>query len=137
MEHRERLQNAIDNMEKTEHCLDIFDRALAEKDREIAKWRRIRTPTHGTCCTCQGCGLDHDSCRCDLDDVCDDLDQLKKAYQQLMEKAVRFARSIYDPNVIDNDPIYVEAQAYLKERDLEADPFGDVMKQFYKEREGT
>lgn len=61
----------------------------------------------------------------------------QEEYNTLMEKAVRFAQSIYDPNVIDNDPIYVEAKAFLRERDLEADPFGATMKQFYKEREGT
>ena len=70
------------------------ERAIAEKDREIAKWRRIRTPTHGNCCTCQKCGLDHDSCRCDIDDVCDELDQLKLAYQQLMKQAIDYAENM-------------------------------------------
>lgn len=45
--------------------------------RDVIKWKRIRTPTHGNCCTCQSCGLDHDSCRCDLDDVADELTTVK------------------------------------------------------------
>lgn len=32
-EHRVRLEQAIDNMEKTSTCLDIFDRALADAER--------------------------------------------------------------------------------------------------------
>lgn len=35
MTHRERLQRAIDNMEKTDVCLDVFDRAMAEQRAEI------------------------------------------------------------------------------------------------------
>lgn len=45
---------------------DAYIALLSERDRlegEVAKWKRIRTPTHGNCCTCQACGLDHDSCR--------------------------------------------------------------------------
>lgn len=111
-----------------ELCDEIakLKQALAEKDREIAKWKRIRTPTHGTCCTCQGCGLDHDSCRCDLDEVCDELDQLKKAYQQLMEQAVRFANTVEDTNWVQYTDEWAareflkseEAQAFLKEREI-------------------
>ncbi len=54
---------------------------LIEHDKdceaEVLKWRRIRTPTHGPCCTCQGCGLYYDECRCDLDEVADELEQRK------------------------------------------------------------
>lgn len=56
---------------------------LREAIKEAAKWRRIRKPTHGSCCTCQGCGLHHDECRCDLEEVCDELDQLKAENQAL------------------------------------------------------
>lgn len=38
-EHRERLRQAIDNMEKTEICLDVFDRALAA--RECSVWEEV------------------------------------------------------------------------------------------------
>lgn len=55
----------------------VFD-ALAAMNADLLKWRRIRTPGHGECCTCQACGLDHDECRCDLDDVADDLEQAKR-----------------------------------------------------------
>ena len=50
---------------------------LAAMTVERDKWKRWaihRIPTHGTCCTCQRCGLDHDSCRCDLDEVCAQLE---------------------------------------------------------------
>lgn len=60
-----------------------------------------------------------------------------QAYQQLIEQAVRFAESVvaYDP--YHDGKLKKEARVFLKERDLEADPFGATMKQFYKEREGT
>lgn len=52
---------------------------LAESYRkEMIKWKRIRKPTHGNCCTCQGCGLDHDSCRCDLDELSDEVAMLRE-----------------------------------------------------------
>jgi hypothetical protein len=42
-EHRERLKQAIDNMERTEVCLDIYDRAITaireECAKELAHWR--------------------------------------------------------------------------------------------------
>lgn len=34
-EHRAKLEQAIDNMEKTSVCLDIFDRALADERRRV------------------------------------------------------------------------------------------------------
>lgn len=44
------------------------------------------------------------------------------AYQQLMAKAVRFAAALYDPNVqVMGDPLYAEAQAFLKEHNHEMD----------------
>lgn len=33
VEHRAKLEQAIDNMEKTSVCLDIFDRAMADAER--------------------------------------------------------------------------------------------------------
>lgn len=50
---------------------------------EVEKWRRIRTPTHGSCCTCQACGLDYDACRCDLDEVADELAALKEELEAI------------------------------------------------------
>lgn len=43
------------------------------KEQVVEAKRKHREPTHGSCCTCQRCGLDHDACRCDLDDVADQL----------------------------------------------------------------
>ena len=37
MTHRERLEKAINNMEKTSVCLDVFDRAIAEQQAEIER----------------------------------------------------------------------------------------------------
>jgi len=55
----------------------LVQQQLAAMTVERDKWKRWaihRIPTHGTCCTCQRCGLDHDSCRCDLDEVCAQLE---------------------------------------------------------------
>lgn len=52
---------------------------------EVAKWKRIRTPGHGPCCTCQACGENYDDCRCDLDDVADDLEISRTAYRGLSD----------------------------------------------------
>ena len=51
--------------------------------QELEKWKRIRTPTHGPCCTCQACGLHYDDCRCDLDEVADALALAKKRIKEL------------------------------------------------------
>ncbi len=52
-------------------------------EKEVQKWQRIRTPTHGPCCTCQACGQHYDDCRCDLDEVGDELTQTKSNLQKL------------------------------------------------------
>lgn len=57
--------------------------------KETVKWQRIRQPTHGNCCTCQRCGVHHDDCRCDLDELCDEMEQLK---QQLAAAQAEIAR---------------------------------------------
>ena len=57
-----------------------IERARAEAaEADAKKWRRIRTPTHGSCCTCQACGKDYDSCRCDLDELADELSEARTA----------------------------------------------------------
>ena len=72
---------------------ESHEQALAEKDKKIAYLQECRT---------SAAAMDA---------------QRAIEYQQLMEKAMRFAKAVYDPNVIDNDPIYAEAQAFLKERE--------------------
>ena len=50
------------------------DAKLDELRKENASIRKhFRRPTHGPCCTCQACGQDYDTCRCDLDAVADEL----------------------------------------------------------------
>ena len=62
---------------------------VARLRKEAVKWRRIRTPTHGRCCTCQACGLEYDDCRCDLDSVVDDNIQIKVECDKLREEAAK------------------------------------------------
>lgn len=33
--------------------LEDAQRRITELEAEVKRWRRIRTPTHGPCCTCQ------------------------------------------------------------------------------------
>jgi len=33
------------------------------------KYKETRKPTHGSCCTCQDCGHDHDSCVCNHNEI--------------------------------------------------------------------
>lgn len=44
------------------------------KGREPLPTRR---PTHGNCCTCQGCGQDHDDCVCEHNRLLAELEKLK------------------------------------------------------------
>lgn len=75
--HANRIKEAIDRVELLENNWMV---ALKERDQaraEAKKWQLIRTPGHGTCCTCQKCGKGYDECRCDLDDVVDELEKVK------------------------------------------------------------
>lgn len=72
----------LEILDLIEAYLALMEEVKTERAERI-KWQRIRKPTHGTCCTCQRCGLDHDSCRCDLDDVVDELEQLQAKNQAL------------------------------------------------------
>jgi len=76
-----------------EYC-NALGKCILEREqakREILKWKRIRTPTHGNCCTCQACGLHHDDCRCDLDDVADELSQAKQREARLRNYIISLA----------------------------------------------
>lgn len=57
----------------------------------------------------------------------------QEEYNTLMAQAVRFAEELITIAALDGE-CRMEAEAFLRERALEADPFGDLMKQFYKER---
>jgi hypothetical protein len=68
---------------------DTFQSLKRERDEakaEARKWQRIRKPTHGPCCTCQGCGQHYDDCRCDLDVVADELEQAKRQLAKANEQ---------------------------------------------------
>lgn len=64
---------------------DYLRSEISRLSSELVKWQRIRTPTHGSCCTCQKCGLYYDSCRCDLDEVADENSILRNALMEIYE----------------------------------------------------
>ncbi len=57
---------------------------LADRDKRLSDLRR---PTHGPCCTCQRCGKNYDDCRCDLDEVVDELASERERSANLRETA--------------------------------------------------
>lgn len=102
--------------------VDRLRSLLNASQAEVVKWKRIRTPGHGPCCTCQACGLPHDECRCDLDDVADDLAQaegkvaeLQTIVGQLEQTAdnvpvIPHRTAVYHPEEIGRDgpaPMYI------------------------------
>lgn len=93
-------------------------RDLDAHERENAtlkeKLKKRRDPTHGPCCTCQRCGLDHDSCRCDLDEVCDKLSRLQ-ALGDEMAAAIDSAQ----PSARLRTRVYPLIDAWRKERESE------------------
>lgn len=73
------------NTEMTQAETDL-NQQIEKLTQERDKWKRFaihRIPTHGPCCTCQKCGLDHDSCRCDLDDICTEMENLELTLREL------------------------------------------------------
>jgi hypothetical protein len=63
---------------RCDRCIGLeaeVERLKAETERH-KRWHQ--KPTHGTCCTCQACGLDYDTCRCDLDDVAGEAERLRE-----------------------------------------------------------
>jgi len=54
----------------------------AERDDLKARLADLHRPTHGPCCTCQTCGKPYDECRCDIDDLADELAALRAALKQ-------------------------------------------------------
>ena len=96
------LQDKFDTLEKdyADVCqkrleaADVFSRQIielesenAELEAELAKMKEhFRQPTHGPCCTCQRCGQPYEDCRCDLDDV---VDELEEAHARIAELEAR------------------------------------------------
>ena len=66
-------------------------RRIAELEAEVAKMKRNcwRKPTHGPCCTCQRCGKDYDSCRCDLADAVDECEAAEARVKELEAEVER------------------------------------------------
>jgi hypothetical protein len=66
---------------------------LEEARAEALKWRRIRTPTHGTCCTCQGCGLHYDDCKCTEEEIEDLIATLRADLTLATEDCAKLRRT--------------------------------------------
>ena len=62
--------------------LAAFATLEAERDDLKARLADLHRPTHGPCCTCQTCGKPYDECRCDIDDLADELAALRAALKQ-------------------------------------------------------
>lgn len=74
---RQRLLELVTRVEVQACTINDQIAQLESAQKEADKWRRIRKNTHGPCCQCQHCGQDYDDCRCDLDEVADELEQAK------------------------------------------------------------
>lgn len=60
---------------------------LSGAEADLEKLRKYyHQPSHGPCCTCQHCGNDYDSCRCDLDEVADECERLKTENSRLSDE---------------------------------------------------
>lgn len=92
----ENAAQAVKERDETLNTLQEKDKRLLAKTSELEqwkaeayKWRRIRTPTHGTCCTCQGCGQSHEDCKCSEEELEDALNQACKERDELRERLVQ------------------------------------------------
>lgn len=90
----ENAAQAVKERDETLNTLQEKDKRLLAKTSELEqwkaeayKWRRIRTPTHGTCCTCQGCGQSHEDCKCSEEELEDALNQACKERDELRAAA--------------------------------------------------
>jgi len=59
-----------------------YEAVVRERDDLKARLADLHRPTHGPCCTCQACGKPYDECRCDIDDLADELAALRAALTQ-------------------------------------------------------
>ena len=72
-----------DEMEKRLH--DKYEAVVMERDDLKARLADLHRPTHGPCCTCQACGKPYDECRCDIDDLADELAALRVRVTKVKE----------------------------------------------------
>ena len=105
----------------TEEIEDKLKPEILRLKVELQRWQRIRKPTHGSCCTCQRCGQYYDDCRCDLDEVADEVAHLKavldarnagqvEAEKQIDELQAELAEARSLPLEIENDIRKAERQ---------------------------
>jgi len=64
--------NAIFENIKSKKQIEELEKELRKKNEPLR--RGHIKPGHGPCCTCQRCGKHYDDCRCDLDDLDDEID---------------------------------------------------------------
>lgn len=62
----------------TSFLISLFEGEVERHNR----LKKERKPTHGTCCTCQTCGFDYDSCECGNNRF---HDQEIKHYQEIID----------------------------------------------------
>jgi len=70
--------------EITEETIGRIDTLLDAAEARARKYRRIREPSHGPCCTCKRCGQSYGFCRCDLDEAVDEAEQAKAKLAELI-----------------------------------------------------
>ena len=81
-----------ERIEDAKYLLNVADNKFNDKkeeiddlEKQVQKWQRIRKPEHGTCCTCQRCGESYDDCRCDIDELADELADKDKEIADLKQ----------------------------------------------------
>jgi hypothetical protein len=87
-DHAKEIDGLAEQVRRAGILHDDLQAIIADLKAEVLKWKRIRTPTHGQCCTCQACGLDYDHCRCDLDELAWDVADLRRQNKALAEHYV-------------------------------------------------
>ena len=96
---------------------DACERLAQENARltaDVQKWRRIRTPTHGSCCTCQACGQFYDDCRCDLDEVADRASQAEARCRELAQALLKARRVMASSTAHHQEVDALLAQSWVK-----------------------
>jgi hypothetical protein len=71
----------------SEKIRDLLENLITPMVGEL-KDKPNRVPTHGTCCTCQTCGYNHDDCICLIREWIKVLDQATSLIRQLMLECV-------------------------------------------------
>ncbi len=88
--------NAKDDIKHLLSHISTLEEKAGRLQEEVQKWQRIRTPTHGPCCTCQRCGQHYDDCRCDLDEIVDQLQQAESRLKETESERERLSKLLIE-----------------------------------------